>query len=325
MVAQYNQSEKLIQHRLTVDEPANGLRLDQALCLYLPDYSRSRIQEWIKQDFIRLNANVARPKDKVYAGDAIDLDIPETVKTFDQPEAIEFEIIYQDESLFVVNKPAGLVVHPAAGHESGTLVNGLLHQDGSLQQLPRAGIVHRLDKDTTGLMVVARTLQAHNALVEALQAREIKREYVAITRGIITAGRTIDAPISRHPVDRKRMAVQAHGKPAVTHFQVVEKFRAHSLIDVQLETGRTHQIRVHMAYIHHPLLGDTVYGGRLAMPAGISAELERNLRQFKRQALHAFRLGFKHPLTGESLSFKAELPRDMQNMLEALRADAAHG
>lgn len=325
MTAQYNQSIKLIQQRLTVDETVSGLRVDQAVCLYLPDYSRSRIQEWIRQGFILLNTGVPKPKDKVYAGDDIQLDIPETTKTFDQPQAIEFEIVYQDDSLFVINKPAGLVVHPAAGHESGTLVNGLLYQDDALQQLPRAGIVHRLDKDTTGLMVVARTLQAHSALVEALQARAIKREYVAIARGLITAGRTIDEPISRHPVDRKRMSVQANGKAAVTHFQVAQKFRAHSLINVQLETGRTHQIRVHMAFLRHPLLGDSVYGGRLAIPAGISTELEQQLRQFKRQALHAYRLGFDHPLTGEALSFKAELPCDMSSMIEALRVDAEHG
>lgn len=322
MVAQYNHSNKLIQYQLIVDESAHGLRLDQALSQYLPDYSRSRLQEWIKQGFILLNSVVPKPRDKVFDGDRIELDVPETTKTFDQPQAIEFDVIYQDDSLFVINKPAGLVVHPAAGHESGTLVNGLLYQDETLQQLPRAGIVHRLDKDTTGLMVVARTLQAHNALVEALQARDIKREYVAITRGIITAGRTIDEPISRHPVDRKRMAVQKNGKPAVTHFRVAQKFRAHSLIDVQLETGRTHQIRVHMAFMHHPLLGDPVYGGRLAIPAGISPGLEQQLRMFKRQALHAFKLGFDHPLTGEALSFRAELPHDMQNMIAALKADA---
>lgn len=324
MGAQYNQSSKLMQYQLIVDASGHGLRLDQALSLYLPDYSRSRIQEWIKLGFILLNTKAPRPRDKVFEGDEIKLEVPETTKTFDKPEAIEFEIVYQDESLFVINKPAGLVVHPAAGHEAGTLVNGLLHEDASLQQLPRAGIVHRLDKDTTGLMVVARTLQAHNALVEALQARDIKREYVAIARGVITAGRTIEEPIARHPVDRKRMAVQANGKSAVTHFQVAEKYRAHSLIDVQLETGRTHQIRVHMAFLRHALLGDPVYGGRLAIPAGTSAPLERQLRQFKRQALHACKLGFDHPLTGDALSFRAELPDDMRHMIEALKIDKTH-
>ncbi len=314
---------KIIQHKLTIDEDTSGLRLDQALSQLLPEFSRSKIQDWIKQGFITLNNTIPKVREKVYAGDALLLDIPQTTKTFDQPEAIEFEIIYQDEHLFVVNKPAGLVVHPAAGHESGTLVNGLLHLDADLQQLPRAGIVHRLDKDTTGIMVVARSLQAHSALVDALQKRQVKRQYVAITQGLITAGRTIDQPIARHPVDRKRMAVQVNGKEAITHFIVREKFRAHSLIDVQLETGRTHQIRVHMAYIKYPLLGDPVYGGRLALPAGISQPLKQAIRGFKRQALHAKRLGFSHPVSGDRLSFEAKLPDDMQNMIELLRQDAS--
>jgi 23S rRNA pseudouridine1911/1915/1917 synthase len=315
---------KLIQQKLTIDQSTSGLRLDQALCQFLPDFSRSKIQDWIKQGFVTRDELSIRSKDKVYVGDEINLDIPETIKTYDQPQPIEFEIIYQDEHIYVINKPAGLVVHPAAGHESGTLVNGLLFGDPALEQLPRAGIVHRLDKDTTGIMVVARSLQAHTALVDALQKRDIKREYVAIARGPITAGRTIEEPIARHPVDRKRMAVQARGKEAVTHFTVREKYRAHCLIDVQLETGRTHQIRVHLAHIRHPLLGDPVYGGRLAIPAGISDQLEMVIRHFKRQALHAWRLSFDHPVTGEPLSFKAELPTDMQKLMEALRQDAAN-
>lgn len=313
---------KIIQYKLIVDDQTSGLRLDQALCVFLPDYSRSKIQDWIKQGFITLNESLQKPKVKVYVGDVLQLDIPETTKTFDTPQDIAFDIIYEDEDLFIVDKPAGLVVHPAAGHASGTLVNGLLHRDPSLQQLPRAGIVHRLDKDTTGIMVVARTLKAHTALVDALQRRQIKRQYRAITQGVITAGRTIDEPISRHPVDRKRMSVQPNGKVAVTHFTVREKYRAHSLIDVQLETGRTHQIRVHMAYLRYPLLGDPVYGGRLAIPSGISAELEQAIRKFKRQALHAWRLGFAHPATGEALSFEAQLPQDMTRMIEVLRQDA---
>lgn len=308
---------------LTIDESCNGLRLDQALCRFLPDYSRSRIQDWVKQGFITRNQSTLKPRQKVYFGDQIKLDIPETTKTFDQPEPVEFEIVYEDEHLFVINKPAGLVVHPAAGHASGTLVNGLLYRDPSLEQLPRAGIVHRLDKDTTGIMVVARSLQAHSALVDALQRRDIKREYIAIARGVITAGRTIDEPIARHPVDRKRMAVQKNGKDAVTHFRVREKYRAHSLIDVQLETGRTHQIRVHMAHIRYPLLGDPVYGGRLALPAGISPELEKVIRDFKRQALHARRLSFAHPMTSEPLVFEAQLPADMTLLIKSLKQDAA--
>lgn len=313
---------KIIQQKLTIDESTSGLRLDQALGALMPEYSRSKIQDWIKQGFIVHN-NIASPKAKVkvYEGDQIHLDIPQTTKTFDQPQDIRFGIIYEDEHIFVVNKPAGLVVHPAAGHQSGTLVNGLLFRDSSLEQLPRAGIVHRLDKDTTGVMVVARSLEAHTALVDALQKRDIKREYRAIAQGLITAGRTIDEPISRHPVDRKKMSVQEKGKPAVTHFRVQKKFRAHSLIEVQLETGRTHQIRVHLAHLRHPLLGDQTYAGRLALPKGITPALEQAIRSFKRQALHAYRLSFNHPVSGEPLSFEAELPEDFVAMLDSLERD----
>jgi len=313
---------KLIQQQLTINEQTSGLRLDQALCAFLPEYSRSKIQDWIKQGFIQLNETIQKPKVKVYVGDVLQLDIPPTTKTYDKPEQVEFEILFQDEHLFVVNKPAGLVVHPAAGHASGTLLNGLLYIDPALEQLPRAGIVHRLDKDTTGVMVVARTLEAHTSLVDALQLRDIKREYIAITQGVVTAGRTVDEPIGRHPVDRKRMAVQENGKDAVTHFTVREKYRSHSLIDVRLETGRTHQIRVHLAHLRYPLLGDPVYGGRLAIPKGVSAELEQLIRNFKRQALHAFRLSFAHPISAEPLSFEAGLPEDMTQLIDALRQDA---
>ena len=314
---------KILQQQLSIDDKTSGLRLDQALSQLLPEYSRSKIQDWIKQGFITLNDSNPKPREKVYSGDRLQLDIPQTIKTYDQPQAIEFGILYQDDALFVIDKPAGLVVHPAAGHQAGTLVNGLLHRDPALQQLPRAGIVHRLDKDTSGVMVVARNLQAHSALVEALQQRDVKREYVAIAQGVITAGRTIEQPIARHPADRKRMAVRPDGKEAITRFSVRERFRAHSLIDVQLQTGRTHQIRVHMAYLHHPLVGDPVYGGRLSLPKGISPGLEQVLRNFKRQALHAWRLSFQHPLTGEAMSFAAELPTDMQQLIEVLGEDAA--
>ena len=314
---------KLIQQQFLINDRTSGLRLDQAVCVFLPDFSRSKIQDWIRQGFILLNDSVPKPKVKVYLGDVLDLDIPPTTVVYDSPQQIQFDIIYQDESLFVINKPAGLVVHPAAGHEAGTLLNGLLFIDPSLEQLPRAGIVHRLDKETTGVMVVARTLSAHAALVEALQAREIKREYVAVAQGVITAGRTIDEPIARHPVDRKRMSVQQNGKPAITHFSVKQKFSAHSLIDVQLQTGRTHQIRVHLAHIRHALLGDPVYGGRLAIPKGISKQLEGVIRRFKRQALHAHRLSFRHPATGEAISFEAPLPQDLEELIAELQLDAS--
>jgi len=309
---------KLIQQQFKVEAEYSGSRLDQTLSSLLPDYSRSKIQEWIQQGFICLNNQVSKPRQKVYAGDLIDLDIPHVAKIEDKPENIKFDILHQDDDIFVINKPANLVVHPAAGHDSGTLVNGLLNIDPDLEQLPRAGIVHRLDKDTTGVMVVARNLKAHANLVDQLQRREVKREYIAITQGVVTAGRTIETEIARHPQNRKKMSVQKHGKLAVTHFQVVCKFPYHSLINVQLETGRTHQIRVHMAHINYPLLGDPVYGGRLRIPAGVSPELAEQLRNFKRQALHARRLSFKQPGYDDHCIFEAPVPQDFQTMLDAL-------
>jgi 23S rRNA pseudouridine1911/1915/1917 synthase len=313
---------KLIQQQFKVEAEYSGYRLDQALSGLMPDYSRSKIQEWIQQGFIFLNRQSCKPKQRVYGGDLIDLDIPSVAKLDDQPEDIEFQILHRDDDVIVINKPANLVVHPAAGHNSGTLVNGLLNIDPDLEQLPRAGIVHRLDKDTTGVMVVARTLKAHASLVDQLQCREVKREYIAITQGVVTAGRTIEAGIARHPQNRKKMSVQKHGKTAITHFQVARKFAHHSLIDVQLETGRTHQIRVHMAYINYPLLGDPVYGGRPRIPAGINPQLASQLKEFRRQALHARRLSFRHPGSGEPVSFEAAIPQDFQIMLQALSESA---
>lgn len=309
---------KLIQQQIKIEAEYSGYRLDQALSGLMPDYSRSKIREWIQQGFISLNRQSCKPKQRVYGGDLIDLDIPYVAKLADRPENIEFEILHQDQNLLVINKPANLVVHPAAGHDSGTLVNGLLHIDPELEQLPRAGIVHRLDKDTTGVMVVARNLKAHASLVDQLQRHEVKREYIAITRGVVTGGRTIETGISRHPQNRKKMSVQKHGKTAITHFQVARKFPHHSLIDVQLETGRTHQIRVHMAHINYPLLGDPVYGGRPGLPPGISSALADLLRGFKRQALHARRLSFKRPGSHEICSFEAPIPQDFQTLLDAL-------
>jgi len=312
---------KLIQQQIQIDAKTTGLRLDQAIHQQLAKFSRSKIQQWINSGFIELNQHQVKPKHKVFAGDVITLDVPETQKIFDQPESIKFDILHQDRDIFIINKPAGLVVHPAAGHDSGTLVNGLLYHDASLKQLPRGGIVHRLDKDTTGIMVVARNLSAFNFLVDQIQRHEVKREYIAITQGVVTAGRTIDAAINRHPVDRKRMAVRDDGKHAITHFQVAEKFRFHSLINVQLETGRTHQIRVHLAHIRYPLLGDKTYGGRLQIPAGISTNLEAEIRQFPRQALHAKRLSFLHPESLQLVEFTAPKSKDFEQMLKCLRTE----
>ena len=309
---------KLIQQSFQIEKQLAGNRLDQALHQLLPDYSRSRIQQWIQQGFVSINDQLCKPRQKVFSGDQVDLDVPEQPAIEDLPQAVEFEIVHQDDDIFVVNKPANLVVHPAAGHADGTLVNGLLARDPRLQQLPRAGIVHRLDKDTTGLMVVARNLTAHNALVEQLQARAVKREYVAIARGVITAGRSIETGIARHPQNRKKMSVQERGKPAITHFRVERKFTHYSLIRVELETGRTHQIRVHLAHINHALLGDPVYGGRERIPGGLADELVTTIRGFKRQALHAQGLGFDHPRTLEAVQFEAPPPPDFEQLLAAL-------
>jgi 23S rRNA pseudouridine1911/1915/1917 synthase len=231
-------------------------------------------------------------------------------------------VLYADSDLLVIDKPAGLVVHPAAGNPAGTLLNALLHYDPALADLPRAGIVHRLDKATSGVLVVARNLTAHKSLVDALQARRVKREYLAVVQTVLTAGGSVDAPIGRHPVDRKRMAVVPGGKESLTHYRVEERFRAHTLVRVQLETGRTHQIRVHMAHQHIPILGDPVYGGRLRLPPGAGSELQAQLTGFRRQALHAARLTLTHPSSGETVSWSAPLPADMTRLLETLRTDA---
>ena len=315
---QYNQRMKLIQQSFHIEKRHTGDRLDHALQQLLPEYSRSRIQQWIQQGFVQLNQQVCKPRQKVYSGDQVDLDVPEQAVISDKPQEIEFDVLHEDEDIFVINKPAGLVVHPAAGHWDGTLVNGLLARDPRLQQLPRAGIVHRLDKDTTGVMVVARNLCAHNWLVEQLQARLVKREYVAIVRGVVTAGRSIETEMGRHPQNRKKMAVVKDGKNAITHFQVVRKFDHHSLISVQLETGRTHQIRVHMAHLQYPLLGDSVYGGRARLPAGVDASLTTIIQEFRHQALHAQRLSFEHPGSHETVSYEAPAPLDFAALLEAL-------
>ena len=311
---------KLIQQRFRIEKHQTGDRLDHALQQLLPDYSRSRIQRWIQQGFVSINRCSCKPRQKVFGGDLIDLDVPEEAEITDRPQAVEFGILHEDDDLFVIDKPAGLVVHPAAGHADGTLVNGLLHRDPRLEQLPRAGIVHRLDKDTSGIMLVARNLAAHTKLVTELQARRVKREYLAIAQGVITAGCSIETGIGRHPRDRKKMSVRENGKRAVTHFKVLRKFGHYSLIQLQLETGRTHQIRVHMAHIKYPLLGDPVYGGRKRIPAGIDPRLARAIQGFGRQALHAERLSFIHPGSRQAVRFEAGLAPDLQVLLELLQA-----
>jgi 23S rRNA pseudouridine1911/1915/1917 synthase len=311
-----------IRLRLTIPESMRGRRLDQALAELVPDYSRSRLQQWIRAGQVTLDERIPAVRQRVLGGESIRIEAGMVEQVASLPEDIPLDLVYQDADLLVLNKPAGLVVHPAAGNPAGTLLNALLHFDAGLARLPRAGIVHRLDKQTSGLMVVARSLAAHRQLVDDLQARRIRREYLSVVQGVLTAGGTINAPIGRHPVDRKRMAVVSGGREAVTHYRVVERYRAHSLLRVRLETGRTHQIRVHMAHARCPVVGDPVYGGRPRPPRGAGEALQDALRRFRRQALHAERLELTHPASGETLDWQAPLPADMGELIEVLRADA---
>jgi len=311
-------------HETEVAPELSGQRFDQALAHLFPDYSRSRLSQWIKEGRVLLDGRPARPRDAVTGGQRVRLTLVEEAQTDMAPEALPLEIVHEDEALIVVNKPVGMVVHPGAGNHSGTLQNALLHHAPELVQLPRAGLVHRIDKDTSGLLVVARTLESHTKLVAALQAREFERGYLAVALGVMTGGGTIDAPIKRHPTDRIRMSVREGGRESVTHYRVLKRFRAHTYISVQLETGRTHQIRVHLAHIKYPLVGDQVYGRRLGPPRNTSPELQATLRAFHRQALHAAKLGLTHPLTGEALHWEVPPPADFQQLLAALEDDLSH-
>lgn len=311
-----------IRHSLTIPFDFAGQRLDQVLANLLSDYSRTRIKDWIDAGHVRVDGAQVRPKDKVLGGERVEIEAELPVEDRVEAQAIDLDVVHEDEHVLVINKPPGLVVHPGAGNAAGTLQNALLYFDPSLAQVPRAGIVHRLDKDTSGLMVVARTLDAHTALVRAIEAREVGREYEAVCVGVMTGGGTVDAPIGRHPVDRVRMTIREDGREAVTHYRVVHRFRGHTHVRLKLETGRTHQIRVHMAHINYPLVGDRVYGGRLSLPKGASQELIETLRGFKRQALHAARLAFEHPRTGKPVECTASVPGDMQRLLDVLAKDA---
>lgn len=301
-----------------VPEELAGMRLDQCLAEIFPDYSRSKLQTWVKAGRVLVDGEQRKGRDKLDGGEEIELDAEAEVVLECDAEDIPLDIVYEDDALLIINKPAGLVVHPAVGNWHGTLVNALLHHAPKLDTLPRAGIVHRLDKDTSGLLMVAKTLQAHTSLVEQLQERTITREYLALVKGWMTAGGTVDEPIGRHPVDRKRNAVRRDGKEAITHYRLEQRFKRHTLIRVKLETGRTHQIRVHMAHINYPLVGDPVYGGRFQMPAECSPALAEALRNFKRQALHAAKLGLDHPQTGEYFEWEQPMPDDMQNLIKLL-------
>ena len=308
-------------HSLVLSPGASGLRLDQALARALPQYSRARLQSWIEAGAVLVDGRRLRAKDKVLGGEQIEvaarLEADERVAPEEQPLAV----VHQDRALFVINKPAGMVVHPGAGNPRHTLQNALLALDAKLALVPRAGLVHRLDKDTSGLLVVARTPEAHARLVAALAEREIERIYIAICTGAMTGGGTVDAPIGRHRTQRTRMAVRSDGRDAVTHYRIVKRYRAHTLVRVQLETGRTHQIRVHLAHIGYPIVGDPLYVGRRRLPAGCTAALAAALGAFPRQALHAARLALAHPMTGRALEWEVPIPDDMAGLLAALDRD----
>ncbi|MFH4831062.1 23S rRNA pseudouridine(1911/1915/1917) synthase RluD [Vibrio diabolicus] len=311
----------------TVKDSQLGQRLDQAIAELFADFSRSRLKEWLLDGKVQVNGEVVtKPRTKVMGGEEITLQAELEDEERWEAQDIPLDIVFEDDDIIVINKPRDFVVHPGAGTPDGTVLNALLHHYPDIAEVPRAGIVHRLDKDTTGLMVVAKTVPAQTRLVRALQKRNITREYEAIAIGRMTAGGKVDQPIGRHSTKRTLMAVAPMGKPAVTHYRVAERFREHTRIRLRLETGRTHQIRVHMSYLQHPLLGDIAYGGRARIPTGASEELTAMIRGFERQALHAVMLRFEHPITGEVLEFHAPVPDDMVAMTEALRQDTEeHG
>ncbi len=318
-------STETIRRSLRVESDLAGGRLDRVLAQLLPEFSRGRLQQWIEAGQVLVDDQPCRVRDKVWGGESIRIEAELAVVDEHRPQAIALDLVYEDEHLLVIDKPAGLVVHPAAGNPDGTLLNALLHHAPELATLPRAGIVHRLDKDTTGLMVVARTLQAHCALVEQLQRRVVHREYRALVLGTLVAGGRVEAPIGRHPTQRIKMAVVGNGREAITHYRVLESYPGHTLLAVELETGRTHQIRVHMTHIHHPLVGDTTYGARPRPPRGCHPELAAALQSFPRQALHAIRLGLIHPATGAEMQWEVPMAPDLDALLELFRREVADG
>lgn len=306
-------------HCLRIGPALAGYRLDQALAALFPAYSRSRLQRLIDQGLVLVDGTTRRRRDKVRSGEEVRLRLAPESRPSCVAQPIDLEILFEDDHLLVVDKPAGLVVHPAAGNRDGTLQNALLHHLPRLDSVPRAGIVHRLDKDTSGLLVVAKTPLAHKSLVDQLQRRSLYREYRALVQGVPVAGGTVTVPIGRDPLRRTRMTVIAGGRPAMTHYRVRERFAAHTLLTVRLETGRTHQIRVHMLHIRHPLVGDRTYGGRPRFPRDAGAHLSAALQGFPRQALHAIALGCNHPLTGVAMHWELPLPGDMRELLNLLR------
>lgn len=314
-------SPQTLEDSKTVPLEMGQKRLDQIAATLFSEYSRSRIQQWIKEGQVLVNGQVRKPRDKLIGGETLSLKATLVDEERWEAEPVELNVVYEDEDIIVINKPAGLVVHPGAGTPSGTMLNGLLYRYPELKSVPRAGIVHRIDKDTTGLMVVARNLAAHTSLVGQLQDRSMGREYQALVTGIMTGGGRVDEPIGRHATARTKMAVTPTGKEATTHYRVTDRFRNHTFIRCKLETGRTHQIRVHMAHIGYPLVGDPVYAGRKRLPKGVTRAVSEALRQFDRQALHAAELELIHPRTGERMAWQADTPDDMIDLLALLEAD----
>jgi len=299
-----------------------GKRLDLALASLFPDFTRSQLQQWIEQGRVRVDTQLPLKRDRVRGGESVTLEVPPPVPSEHAPERIPLAIVHEDRDILVINKPAGLVVHPGAGNPAGTLLNALLHHAPALGRLARAGIVHRLDKDTSGLMVVAKTERARQSLIAQLAERSVSREYVAVVNGVMIAGATVDAPIGRSRHHRTRMAVTSAGREAVSHVRVLKKYRAHTLVQISLESGRTHQIRVHLAHLRYPIIGDPVYGGRPRVPRGAHPTVIQALRDFRRQALHAVKLRLVHPVSEKELQWAASVPRDMHDLMEALVADA---
>lgn len=294
----------------------HGQRVDVVLAQLFTDFSRSQLTTWLKAGSITINQKCYKPKDKIQGGEIVSLNvIASTHQGICMAENIPLDIVFEDDELLVINKPAGLIVHPGAGNPQHTLVNALLYHDPSLNHLPRAGIVHRLDKDTTGLLLIAKTLPTYTSLIKQMQAREIQRRYIALVQGHIIAGGTIDTCYGRHPRNRLKMAVCTQGKQAITHYTINKHYNHFSLLDVQLMTGRTHQIRVHMAHIYHPIVGDPLYNGKTNYPASVPADLQKLLKTFKRQALHACSLSFLHPKSLQTLTFTAALPDDFTALL----------
>ncbi len=302
-----------------IPDACHGQRLDQAVAEMFPQFSRARLQQWIKSGQLLIDGAQLRPKSKVLGGERVVINAQLEAEGEWVANEISLDIVYEDDHILVVNKPIGLVVHPAAGHRSHTLLNALVHHCPNQRSLPRGGIVHRLDKDTSGLMVVAKSLMAHTSLVNQLKEKSVLREYVAIVNGVVRIGGMVDKPIGRHPTHRIKMAVVESGKPAVTHYKVLQRFSAHSLLQLNLETGRTHQIRVHMASLRHPIVGDPLYGGRPVIPKQGDAELTEALQRYPCQALHARKLSFDHPNTAEPVQFESSIRCDMAALLNKLK------